>query len=104
MVIISLQIQCLNSQELLRIVGQDYYAISNNTTTLPDWLFVHVCPALVYQLAAESSSERNGCVRVPDNYKFGIHDRVAVDKFYTAEDSARNTMQGTYTYVNSDVH
>lgn len=56
---------------------------------MPDWLFERVCPILVYQLAAESSSERNGCIRVPENYK----PVVSVDKFYT-EDSARNTLKG----------
>lgn len=93
---ILLQFQCLNSQELLRTVAQDthYSTINNNTTILPDWLFERVCPVLVYQLAAESSSEKNGCIRVPENYKPDNHDRTVVDKFYTMEDS-RNTMQGT---------
>ncbi|XP_011149779.1 zinc transporter foi isoform X2 [Harpegnathos saltator] len=87
--------KCLNSQELLRTVAQNthYSAAGDNSTTLPGWLFERVCPALVYQLTAESSSERNGCIRVPENYKFEDHDRGAADKFYTAEDLARNTMQ-----------
>ncbi|KYN13035.1 Zinc transporter foi [Trachymyrmex cornetzi] len=82
--------RCLNSQELLNTVAQDtHYVSSNNATTLPSWLFERVCPVLVYQLAAESSSERNGCIRVPENYK----PVMPVDKFYTAEDSARNTVK-----------
>ncbi|KYM96773.1 Zinc transporter foi [Cyphomyrmex costatus] len=82
--------RCLNSQELLNTVAQDTHYVSNsNATTLPSWLFERVCPVLVYQLAAESSSERNGCIRVPENYK----PVVPVDKFYTAEDSARNTVK-----------
>ncbi|XP_032672948.1 zinc transporter foi-like isoform X2 [Odontomachus brunneus] len=86
--------RCLNSEELLRTVAQDthYSTINNNTTTLPGWLFERVCPILVYQLTAESSSERNGCIRVPENYKSDNYDRMAVDNFYTMEDS-RNTMQ-----------
>ncbi|XP_011689171.1 PREDICTED: zinc transporter foi-like isoform X2 [Wasmannia auropunctata] len=82
--------RCLNSQELLSTVAQDTHYVSNsNATTLPSWLFERVCPVLVYQLAAESSSERNGCIRVPENYK----PVVPVDKFYTTEDSARNTVK-----------
>ncbi|XP_012218312.2 zinc transporter foi isoform X2 [Linepithema humile] len=82
--------RCLNNQELLSTVAQDmHYAPSNNSTTLPTWLFERVCPALVYQLAAESSSERNGCIRVPENYK----PVVSIDKFYTTEDSVRNTVK-----------
>ncbi|XP_029171895.1 zinc transporter foi-like isoform X2 [Nylanderia fulva] len=81
--------RCLNSQELLSTVAQDMHYISdNNITTMPSWLFERVCPALVYQLAAESSSERNGCIRVPENYK----PVVSSDKFYT-EDSVRNTVK-----------
>ncbi|XP_029672303.1 zinc transporter foi isoform X2 [Formica exsecta] len=81
--------RCLNNQELLSIIAQDmHYTSANNTTIMPDWLFERVCPVLVYQLAAESSSERNGCIRVPENYK----PVVSVDKFYT-EDSARNTLK-----------
>ncbi|XP_011268005.1 zinc transporter foi isoform X2 [Camponotus floridanus] len=80
--------RCLNSQELLSTVAQDtHYTFSNNATTMPSWLFERVCPALVYQLAAESSSERNGCIRVPENYK-----PVSLDKFYT-DDSGRNTFK-----------
>ncbi|XP_020286129.1 zinc transporter foi-like isoform X6 [Pseudomyrmex gracilis] len=82
--------RCLNSQELLSTVAQDvHYASGNNATTLPSWLFERVCPALVYQLAAESSLERNGCIRVPENYK----PVVSVDKFYTSEESARNNVK-----------
>ncbi|XP_014480320.1 PREDICTED: zinc transporter ZIP14-like isoform X2 [Dinoponera quadriceps] len=84
--------RCLNIQELLRIVAQDS-TISDNITILPGWLFERVCPALVHQLAAESSSERNGCIRVFQNYKSDNHEQVTVDKFYTTEDSTRNTMQ-----------
>ncbi|XP_011161229.2 zinc transporter foi isoform X2 [Solenopsis invicta] len=80
--------RCLNSQELLSTVAQDTHYASN-ATTLPSWLFERVCPVLVYQLAAESSSERNGCIRVPENYK----PVMPVDKFYTAEDSTRNTIK-----------
>ncbi|XP_012534572.1 zinc transporter foi isoform X2 [Monomorium pharaonis] len=80
--------RCLNSQELLSTVAQDSHYTSN-TTTLPSWLFERVCPVLVYQLVAESSSERNGCIRVPENYK----PFVPVDKLYTAEDSTRNTVK-----------
>lgn len=76
---------------MLSTVAQDtHYTFSNNATTMPSWLFERVCPALVYQLAAESSSERNGCIRVPENYK-----PVSLDKFYT-EDSGRNTFKGIY--------
>lgn len=67
-----------------------HYSHNNNSTTLPTWLFERVCPALVYQLAAESSSERNGCIRVPENYK----PAVSMDKFYSTEDSVRNTVKG----------
>ncbi|XP_071638405.1 zinc transporter foi isoform X1 [Temnothorax longispinosus] len=82
--------RCLNSLELLSTVAQDtHYATSGNATTLPSWLFERVCPVLVYQLVAESSSERNGCIRVPENYK----PVVPVDKFYTSEDSARNIVK-----------
>ncbi|KAL0131637.1 hypothetical protein PUN28_002882 [Cardiocondyla obscurior] len=82
--------RCLNSSELLGTIAQDtHYVSSNNATTLPSWLFERVCPVLVYQLAAESSSERNGCIRVPENYK----PAVPVDKFYTTEDSARSTVK-----------
>lgn len=89
--------QCLNSQELLSTVAQDVHYASNSdnnnaTTLLPSWLFERVCPALVYQLAAESSSERNGCIRVPENYK----PVVSVDKFYTSEESSRNNVKGYY--------
>ncbi|XP_072760446.1 zinc transporter foi isoform X4 [Anoplolepis gracilipes] len=81
--------RCLNSQELLSTVAQNmHYTSANNTTTMPSWLFERVCPALVYQLAADSSSERSGCIRVPENYK----PIVSVDKFYT-EDSGRNTVK-----------
>jgi len=87
----SLLFQCLNSQELLSAVAQDtYYVSSSNATTLPSWLFERVCPILVYQLAADSSSERIGCIRVPENYK----PVVSIDKSYTAEDSARNIVKG----------
>ncbi|KAL6441966.1 hypothetical protein ACFW04_002373 [Cataglyphis niger] len=81
--------RCLNIQELLNIIAQDmHYTSDNNTTIMPSWLFKRVCPALVYQLAAESSSERNGCIRVPENYK-PVKSR---DKFYT-EDLVRNTVK-----------
>lgn len=70
-----------------------HYASGNNATTLPNWLFERVCPALVYQLAAESSLERNGCIRVPENYK----PVVSIDKFYTSEESARNNVKGIYS-------
>lgn len=66
-----------------------YASIHNNTTTLPSWLFERVCPALIYQLVAESSAERNGCIRVPEDYKPDI-----THQFHTAEDRARNTVQG----------
>lgn len=77
---------------MLSITAQDkHYTSDNNNTIMPNWLFERVCPALVYQLAAESSSERNGCIRVPENYK-PVKSR---DKFYT-EDSVRNTVKGIY--------
>ncbi|EGI61159.1 Zinc transporter foi [Acromyrmex echinatior] len=81
--------QCLNTQELLSTIAQDTHYVSSNATTLPNWLFERVCPVLVYQLAAESSSERNGCIRVPENFK----PVMPIDKFYTAEDLARNTVK-----------
>jgi len=84
--------QCLSSQELLNTVTQDmHYTPTDNATTLPSWLFERVCPALVYQLAAESSSERNGCIRVPENYKAV---NKSVDKFYNVEVSERSTVKG----------
>lgn len=77
---------------MLSIIAQDmHYTSANNTTIMPSWLFERVCPALVYQLAAESSSERNGCIQVPENYK----PVISLDKFYT-EDSVRNTVKGIY--------
>lgn len=77
------------------------YAPNNNSTTLPTWLFERVCPALVYQLAAESSTERNGCIRVPENYK----PILSIDKFYPEEDSVRNTVKGIKTnQVQSQSH
>ncbi|XP_017752577.1 PREDICTED: zinc transporter foi-like [Eufriesea mexicana] len=81
--------RCLNSKELLSTVARDmpYNAITNNSSTLPNWLFERVCPALVYQLAGESSSERNGCIRVPENYK-----PLTVNK-YLGEDVTRNMVQ-----------
>lgn len=81
--------QCLSSKELLSTVARDmpYNSITNNNSTLPSWLFERVCPALVYQLAGESSSERNGCIRVPENYK-----PVIVNKYH--EDVTRNMVQG----------
>ncbi|XP_076229868.1 zinc transporter foi [Nomia melanderi] len=81
--------RCLNSKELLSSVARDmpYNSITNNNTTLPSWLFERVCPALVYQLAGESSSERNGCILVPENYK-----PVIVSK-YLGEDVSRNMVQ-----------
>ncbi|XP_076653389.1 zinc transporter foi [Halictus rubicundus] len=81
--------RCLNSKELLSTVARDmpYNSITNNNTILPSWLFERVCPALVYQLAGESSSERNGCIRVPENYK-----PVTVTK-YLGEDVSRNMVQ-----------
>nr|XP_033336074.1 zinc transporter foi-like [Megalopta genalis]XP_033336075.1 zinc transporter foi-like [Megalopta genalis]XP_033336076.1 zinc transporter foi-like [Megalopta genalis] len=81
--------RCLNSKELLSTVARDmpYNSITNNNTTLPSWLFERVCPALVYQLAGESSSERNGCILVPENYK-----PVIVTK-YLGEDVSRNMVQ-----------
>ncbi|XP_076293184.1 zinc transporter foi [Lasioglossum baleicum] len=81
--------RCLNSKELLSTVARDmpYNSITNNNTILPSWLFERVCPALVYQLAGESSSERNGCIRVPENYK-----PVIVTK-YLGEDVSRNMVQ-----------
>lgn len=83
--------RCLNTRELLSTVAQDtHYASNSNTTTLPSWLFERVCPALVYQLAAESSSERNGCIRVPGSYRATVN--KSMDKFFNAEDSERNTV------------
>nr|XP_012139836.1 PREDICTED: zinc transporter foi isoform X2 [Megachile rotundata] len=80
--------RCLSSKELLSTVARDipYNFISNNNSTLPSWLFERVCPALVYQLAGESSSDRNGCIRVPENYK------PIVNK-YLGEDMTRNMVQ-----------
>ncbi|XP_012171882.1 zinc transporter foi isoform X2 [Bombus terrestris] len=80
--------RCLSSKELLSTVARDmpYNLITNNNSTLPSWLFERVCPALVYQLAGESSSERNGCIRVPENYK------PIINKYH-GEDVARNMMQ-----------
>ncbi|XP_076765309.1 zinc transporter foi-like, partial [Xylocopa sonorina] len=80
---------CLNSKELLNTVARDmpYNLITNSNSTLPSWLFERVCPALVYQLAGESSSERNGCIRVPENYK-----PITVNK-YLREDTTRNMIQ-----------
>lgn len=82
--------QCLSSKELLSTVARDipYNFNTNNNSTLPSWLFERVCPALVYQLAGESSSERNGCIRVPENYK-----PIIVNK-YPGEDMTRNMVQG----------
>ncbi|CAL7933142.1 unnamed protein product [Xylocopa violacea] len=81
--------RCLNSKELLNTVARDmpYNLITNSNSTLPSWLFERVCPALVYQLAGESSSERNGCIRVPENYK-----PITVNK-YLREDATRNMIQ-----------
>ncbi|KOC69467.1 Zinc transporter foi [Habropoda laboriosa] len=80
---------CLSSKELLSTVARDmpYNMIINNNSTLPSGLFERVCPALVYQLAGESSSERNGCIRVPENYK-----PIAVNK-YLEDDMTRNMVQ-----------
>ena len=80
--------RCLSSKELLSTVARDmpYNSITNNNSTLPSWLFERVCPALVYQLAGESSSERNGCIHVPENYK-----PVIVNKYH--EDVTRNMVQ-----------
>ncbi|XP_034191916.2 zinc transporter foi [Osmia lignaria lignaria] len=81
--------RCLSSKELLSTVARDipYNFNTNNNSTLPSWLFERVCPALVYQLAGESSSERNGCIRVPENYK-----PIIVNK-YPGEDMTRNMVQ-----------
>ncbi|CAK9816898.1 Zinc transporter foi [Anthophora quadrimaculata] len=81
--------RCLSSKELLSTVARDmpYNMITNNNSTLPSGLFERVCPALVYQLAGESSSERNGCIRVPENYNPSI-----VNK-YLDEDMTRNMVQ-----------
>ncbi|XP_053980184.1 zinc transporter foi-like isoform X1 [Hylaeus volcanicus] len=77
--------RCLNSRELLSTVARDI-SYTNNNSTLPSWLFERVCPALVYQLAGESSSERNGCILVPENYK------PVINK-YLGEDVTRNMVQ-----------
>ncbi|XP_011503423.1 PREDICTED: zinc transporter foi [Ceratosolen solmsi marchali] len=63
--------RCLNSRELLSVLSNDvtYTSSSNNSTTLPVWLFERVCPVLIYQLTAVSAAERGGCVYVSDNYK-----------------------------------
>ncbi|KAG7209686.1 hypothetical protein KM043_011331 [Ampulex compressa] len=81
--------RCLSSKELLTTVSRNipYNAVTNNGTTLPSWLFERVCPVLVYQLAGESSSERNGCIRVPENYKPVVNDN------YTSEDVTHNMVQ-----------
>lgn len=83
--------QCLSNKELLSSIARDmpYNLITNNNSTLPSWLFERVCPALVYQLAGESSSERNGCIRVPEDYK-----PIRVNKF-VGEDATRNMVQST---------
>ncbi|RLU23386.1 hypothetical protein DMN91_003590 [Ooceraea biroi] len=89
--------RCLSSRELLSTVAQDtHYAPDSNATTLPSWLFERVCPALVYQLAAESSSERNGCIRVSESYKAFVN--KSVDKFYSAEDSERGSTVKVWVY------
>lgn len=82
--------QCLSSKELLSTVARDmpYNLSTNNNSTLPSWLFERVCPALIYQLAGESSSERNGCIRVSDNYRL-----TTINK-YLGEDMTRNMVQG----------
>ncbi|PBC32960.1 Zinc transporter foi [Apis cerana cerana] len=81
--------RCLSSKELLSTVARDmpYNLSTNNNSTLPSWLFERVCPALVYQLAGESSSERNGCIRVPENYRL-----TTINK-YLGEDITRNMVQ-----------
>ncbi|XP_076233621.1 zinc transporter foi isoform X2 [Calliopsis andreniformis] len=81
--------RCLSSKELLSSIARDmpYNLITNNNSTLPSWLFERVCPALVYQLAGESSLERNGCIRVPEDYK-----PVRINK-YLGEDMTRNMVQ-----------
>ncbi|KAK9295722.1 hypothetical protein QLX08_010056 [Tetragonisca angustula] len=79
--------RCLSSKELLSTVARDMPYVANNNSTLPSWLFERVCPALVYQLAGESSSERNGCIRVPENYKL-----IKINK-YRGEDITRNMVQ-----------
>ncbi|XP_043526828.1 zinc transporter foi-like isoform X1 [Frieseomelitta varia] len=78
--------RCLSSKELLSTVASDMPYVANNNSTLPSWLFERVCPALVYQLAGESSSERNGCIRVPENYKL-----IKINKY--GEDITRNMVQ-----------
>ncbi|XP_015183219.1 PREDICTED: zinc transporter foi-like [Polistes dominula] len=81
--------RCLNSKELLNMVAQGIpYNSKNNDTTIPSWLFERVCPVLLYQLLGESSSERTGCIRVPQSYK-----TVMDDTDYHSEDLNRNMFQ-----------
>lgn len=80
--------RCLTSNELLNSIAWDtqYTQSTSNSVTLPHRLFERVCPVLLYQLAGESSSERSGCIRVPENYK-----PITIDVH--GEDSGRNMIQ-----------
>ncbi|XP_012274150.1 zinc transporter foi isoform X2 [Orussus abietinus] len=81
--------RCLSSRELLGSVLEDPSSIStvNNSTILPEWLFERVCPALIYQLAEEPSSDRAGCVLVPESYQ------PAMIRGYAPEEMSRNMFQ-----------
>ena len=83
--------QCLSSRELLGALSGDvtHKSANNNITTLPGWLFERVCPALVYQLAAVSASERGGCVHVSEDYEPSELGN------YETEETSRNMFQGT---------
>lgn len=93
-----LKFQCLSSKELLSTLSQDasYKAAANNSTILPDWLFERVCPVLIYHLVGESS-ERNGCVQIPESYK-----PSAVES-YESEEMARNMFQGAFLQLNYSI-
>ncbi|XP_051174555.1 zinc transporter foi-like [Leptopilina boulardi] len=81
--------RCVSSKELLSSLSQDvsYNSATNNNTVLPGWLFERVCPVLLYHLAGETNSERNGCIQIPEFYK-----PSAVES-YESEEMARNMFQ-----------
>ncbi|KAJ8679860.1 hypothetical protein QAD02_015647 [Eretmocerus hayati] len=77
----SLKQKCMSSRELLSSLSDDttYTSSTNKSdTTLPDWLFERICPALIYQLAVAPVSDRGECFHISKNtlkpFEIGIHE------------------------------
>ncbi|XP_043279328.1 zinc transporter foi isoform X2 [Venturia canescens] len=99
--------KCLNSGELLNTVSQNSSSVRANKTSasdvkeLPGWLFSRVCPILIYHLASNTRSEREGCIVPMNAYSptmtGPIVDVFAVKNVEEIDEETRNMVQ-VWTY------